>query len=159
MEETKHKTVPFKDTVEVNKIISEKVITKDGKKIGKVKSVHIHPKELTVEGIVVDSGMFHVDQYFDRGYIETLNLDGVVLKITPVSEFMGHRVFDPNGKKVGKVTGINKSKQTNTLISIKVKPEESENEIVITSDYIATLGDKTIMLKEAFETETPAAKT
>jgi len=151
MEETKHKTIPFKDTIEVKHIIGKKVNSKDGKVLGKVKSVHIHPKNLTVEGVVVDSGMFEVDQYYGRGYIETLNLEGVVLSITPVSEFVGNDVYDPTGKMVGKVTGINRAKQTNTLISIKVKSEDSGEDILIASDYIATIGDKTLMLKEAFD--------
>lgn len=153
MQETKHKTIPYKDTIEVKQIIGEKVLTHAGKNIGKVKSVHIHPKNLTVEGIVVNQGMFRVDQYFDAGYIETLNLKGVVLKISPIQELVGKEVFDPTGKKIGKVTGINKSKQTNTLISIKVKSEGTDMELVITSDYIAAVAEKTLMLKEPYNLE------
>ncbi|MFH1850670.1 MAG: PRC-barrel domain-containing protein [archaeon] len=150
MDETKHKTIPFKDTIDVSQIIGEQVLTSAGKNLGKVKSVHIHPKDLTVEGIVLDQGMFKVDQYFDAGYIETLNLKGVVLKIEPIDEFVGKEVFDPTGKKIGKVTGINKSKQTNTLLSIKVNTEGTDSELVITSDYIAAVSEKALMLKEPF---------
>jgi len=152
MEETKHKTIPYKDTVEVRHILGKKVITSTGKNIGKVKAVHIHPKELTVEGIVIDPGMFEVDQYFDEGYIETLNKEGAVLKVMPTTDFIGLEVYDPNGKKVGKVKEINRSKQTNTLVSIKIKTEAGK-EIVITSDYIAAVGEKTLMLKEPCEPE------
>ena len=49
------------------------MLTHAGTRIGKVKSVHIHPKNLTVEGGFLDSGMFKVDQYFDAVYIEKLN--------------------------------------------------------------------------------------
>lgn len=151
MEETKHKTIPYKDTVEVKSIIGRKVLTNAGKNLGKVKSVRIHPKDLTVEGIVVDAGMFELDQYFDRGYIETMNSDGVVLKISPLYEILGHEVFDPNGKKIGKVTEINKSKLSNTLVSIKVKTDEKGADLVISSDYIAAVGENTLMLKEPCE--------
>ena len=150
MEQTKHKTIPFKETVEVKKILGKKVITHDGEKIGKVKAVHIHPKELTVEGIVVDTGMLYVDQYIDEGYIKLLNEEGAVLKINPSTNLIDVTVIDSTGKKVGKVKAVNRSKLTNTLLSIKVDVDGLPEDFIITADYIASRGEN-IVLKEPID--------
>ena len=148
MEETKHKTIPYKDTFDMKKIIGKKVITEGGKKIGKVKSIHIHPKKLVMEGIVIDHGMFEVDQYVGANYIESLSDEGAVLKVTPSTEIVGHTVFDSMGKKIGEVKGINRSNQTNTLLSITIDAIETGKDLTLTSDYIAAVGEDTLVLKE-----------
>jgi len=148
METTKHSTLPFKDTIEVSEVVGRKVLTKDGKNIGKVKSVHIHPKDLTVEGIVIDPGFFDAYQYIGADYIGSITDEGVVLKIHPVTDYMGLKVFDFTGKEIGKVKEVNRSKQTNTLLSILVDRSGKED-LLIRADYIAAAG-KNIVLKEPF---------
>lgn len=147
MEETKHKTLAYKDTVEVRMILGNKVLTDKGEKMGKIKAIHIHPKDLSVEGIVVDMGMFQPSKYIDRGYIGTLNNEGAVLKVTPVTEFEGKLVYDSTGKEIGKVKEVNRGKQTNTLLSIKVKCIDGSKDYIIMADYIATVGEA-VMLRE-----------
>lgn len=147
MEQTKHKSLPLNETVNVKKVLGQKVLTQDGKSIGKVKAIHIHPSELRIEGIKIDTGMFEPDHYIDKNYINSLTEHGAVLKITPVTEFVGLKVYDSIGRYVGKVKEINRSKLTNKLISIKVDAEDSKEETVITSDYIAAIGDS-VMLNE-----------
>ncbi len=148
MESIKHNTLPFKDTVEVNDIVGRKVLTKDGEEIGKVKSVHIHPKDLTVEGIVMDPGFFDAYQFIGSGYIGSITDEGIVLNIHPVTEYVGVKVFDFTGKEIGKVKEVNRSKQTNTLLSILVDRDGKED-VIIRADYIAAAG-KNIVLKEPY---------
>jgi len=124
------------------------VLTSDGKKIGKVKSVHMHPKDLTIEGIVIDPGMFEAYQYMGAGYIGSVTDEGVVLNIHPVTEYVGMKVFDYSGKEIGKVKEVNRSKQTNTLLSILVDHRGKED-VLVRADYIAVTGNN-IMLKEPF---------
>ncbi|MBU1974793.1 MAG: PRC-barrel domain-containing protein [Nanoarchaeota archaeon] len=150
MRQTKHKSLPFGETIDVKKVIGKKVLTNDGKKIGKVKAIHIHPTELTVEGIQVDTGMFDVDQYIDKNYLGSLTEEGAVLKVTPLAEFLDHDVYDSLGKKVGNVKAINRSNMTNNVLSITVELEGSDKKIVISADYIAAMGES-IMLKEPFD--------
>ena len=76
--------------------------------------------------------------------------DAVILKMTPVTELIGLKVYDSTGKDVGKVTKVNRSRMTNHLLSIVVESEEIEEKIIINSDYIAAKGEA-IMLKEPFE--------
>ena len=148
MESIKHNTLPFKDTIEVSEVVGKKVLTKDGKNIGKVKSVHIHPRDLTVEGIVIDPGFFDANQYMGAEYISSITDEGVVLKIHPVTDYVGLKVFDYTGKEIGKVKEVNRSKQTNTLYSILVSRKGKED-VLIRADYIAAAG-KNIVLREPF---------
>ena len=148
MENIKYHMLPFRDTIEVSQVVGKKVLTKDGKNIGKVKSVHIHPRELTLEGIVVDPGMFDAYQFIGAGYIGSITDEGVVLNIHPVTEYVGVKVFDFTGKEIGKVKEVYRSNQTNTLLSILVERSGKED-MVIRADYIAAAG-KNIVLKEPF---------
>jgi sporulation protein YlmC with PRC-barrel domain len=148
MENIKHHTLPFRDTIEVSEVVGKKVLTKDGKKIGKVHSVHINPTELTVEGIVLDPGFFDVNQYIGANYVSSITNEGVVLNIHPVTEYVGLKVFDFTGKEIGKVKEVNRSQQSNTLLSILVD-RSGEEDVLIRADYIATAGEN-IVLKEPY---------
>jgi sporulation protein YlmC with PRC-barrel domain len=148
METTKRNTLPFKDTVELSDVVGKKVLTKEGKDIGKVKSVHMHPRELTIEGIVVDPGFFDAYQFIGAGYIGSITDEGIVLNINPVTEYVGVKVFDYTGKEIGKVKEVNRSKQTNTLLSILVD-RRGEEDALIRADHIAAAG-KNIVLKEPY---------
>jgi sporulation protein YlmC with PRC-barrel domain len=148
MENIKHNTLPFRDTMELSELVGKKVLTKDGEKIGKVKSVHMHPKDLTIEGIIMDPGFFDAYQFIGAGYIGSITDEGVVLNIHPVTEYVGVKVFDSTGKEIGKVKEVNRSKQTNTLLSILTE-HDGQEDVLIRADHIAAAG-KNIVLKEAF---------
>jgi len=148
MQSLKHNTLPFRDTIEISDVIGKKVLTSDGEKLGKVKSVHMHPRDLTVEGIVLDPGFFDANQFIGAGYINSITDEGIVLSIHPVTEYVGVKVFDYTGKEIGKVREVNRSKQTNTLLSILVD-RNGQEDILIRADYIATAG-KNIVLREPY---------
>jgi len=148
MESLKHNTLPFRDTTDVSNVVGRKVMTKDGKKLGKVKSVHVHPKDLTLEGIVIDPGFFDAYRFIGAGYIKSMTDEGIVLSINPVSEYVGLKVFDSTGKEIGKVKEVNRSKQTNTLLSILVN-RKGEEDVLIRADYIAAVGEN-IVLKDPY---------
>jgi sporulation protein YlmC with PRC-barrel domain len=150
MEEIKHKSLPIDKTVDIKDVVGKKVLTNDGKKIGKVKSVHLHPSDLTIEGIKVDPGWFEADHYVGENYIEKMTDDAVILNMTPVTEYLGMEVHDSDGKKVGTVKAVNRSKKTNKLMSIVVKQDEGEEDFHVSSDYISAIGHS-VMLKENLE--------
>ena len=150
IEQIKHKSLPYSETVKMEDILNKKVLAKDGKKLGKIRSIQINPNTLTIEGILVDTGMFDIDQYFDKNYIGVLNTEGAVLKIVPSTEIVNLKVYDSNGKEVGKVLEVQRSKLTNKLISIRISSDNYIDGTVVTADYITTIGDS-VMLKEPFE--------
>ena len=148
MENLKHNTLPFIDTIELSGVVGKKVLANDGKKIGKVKSIHVHPKDLTIEGILIDPGFFEAYQFIGAGYISSITDEGIILSIVPVTEYVGMKVFDYTGKQIGKVKEVKRSKQTNTLVSILVDCNWKED-VIIRADCIAVAG-KNIVLKEPF---------
>lgn len=150
MEQIKHNSLTFDKTIDMSKVIGKKVLTNEGKKIGKIKGINLHPTDLTIEGIRVDTGMFDVNKYIDGSYIKSITYEGAVLKTTPVTEYRGLEVYDSLGKKIGKVTDVSRSKMTNSLNSIKVKLSENGNEVIIMADYVAACGTS-CMLKEPWE--------
>jgi sporulation protein YlmC with PRC-barrel domain len=147
MEQIKHKTLPFERTVDIQSLIGRKVLTKDGKEIGKVKSFHVHPSDLTIEGIKVDPGLFEADHYIGGNYIQKMTEEAIILRMTPVTEYVGLVVHDSEGKKVGKVKAVNRSRKTNKLLSIAVDSNYHDEDLILSSDYISAVG-QSVMLKE-----------
>ncbi len=150
MKETKHKSLSLNEAPDVRDIIGKKVLTKDGKNIGKIRTIRIDPKDLTIEGIEVDTGLFRIDQYFGKNYIKTITEQGAILKITPVDDIVGHTVYDSTGKSVGEIKGIKRSKKTNKLLSITMYSDLYKEDVTIDSDYIASCGESCI-LKESIK--------
>jgi len=146
MKETKHKSLPLSEAPDIKEIIGKKVLTDDGKNIGKIRTIRIHPNNLTVEGIEVDTGLFKVDKYIDKNYIKTITENGAILKITPVDDIIGLTVYDSTGKSVGEIKSIKRSKKSNRLLSITMVSDLYKGEeVTIDADYIANCGTSCIL--------------
>ncbi len=145
MKEIKHKSLSLGESKDIRDILGKKVLTKDGKNIGKIRTVRIDPKDLTIEGIEVDTGLFKIDQYFGKNYIKTLTEQGAILKITPVDDIVGHTVYDSTGKSVGEIKSIKRSKKTNRLLSITMYSDLFKENVTIDADYIASCGESCIL--------------
>ena len=145
MKETKHKSLSLNEAPDIKDILGKKVLTKDGKNIGKIRTIRIDPKDLTIEGIEVDTGLFKIDQYFDKNYIKTLTENGAILKIKPVDDIIGLTVYDSTGKSVGEIKSIKRSKKTNRLLSISMYSDLYKDNITVDADYIASCGEGCIL--------------
>ncbi len=145
IKETKHKSLSLSEAPDIRNILGKKVLTKDGKNIGKIRTIRIDPKDLTIEGIEVDTGLFKIDQYFGKNYIKTITEQGAILKITPVDDIVGHIVYDSTGKSVGEIKSIKRSKKTNKLLSITMYSDLYKEDITIDADYIASCGVSCIL--------------
>jgi len=145
MKEIKHKSLSLSEAPDIREILGKKVLTKDGKNIGKIRTIRIDPKDLTIEGIEVDTGLFKIDQYFGKNYIKTLTEQGAILKITPVDDIVGHTVYDSTGKSVGEIKSIKRSKKTNRLLSITMYSDIYKDNVTVDADYIASCGESCIL--------------
>jgi len=150
MEQIKHKTLPFEKTLNMQLLIGLKVLSKDGSKLGKVKSIHLHPEDLTVEGMIVDPGWFEADHYVGGSYIEKISDEAIILSMIPVTEYIGLIVHDSDGKEIGKIVSVNRTNKTNKLLSIKVDSNHHEEDLQISADYISAIG-QSVMLKVNLE--------
>ncbi|MBU1941403.1 MAG: PRC-barrel domain-containing protein, partial [Candidatus Thermoplasmatota archaeon] len=145
IKEIKHKSLPLDKSIELKDILGKKVLTKDGKNLGKIRSVRMHPEKLTIEGIEVDAGLFKIDWYIGKNYIKRITDQGAMLKIDPVDEIIGHQVFDSTGKNIGEIKSVNRSKKTNKLLQIIVYSDLYQDNIEIDSHYIENCGDSCIL--------------
>ncbi len=145
MKETKHKSLSLSEAPDIKDVLGKKVLTKDGKNIGKIRTIRIDPKDLTIEGVEVDTGLFKIDQYFGKNYIKTITEQGAILKINPVDDIVGHTVFDSTGKSVGEIKSIKRSKKTNRLLSITMYSDLYKDNVTVDADYIASCGDGCIL--------------
>ncbi|HJW97309.1 MAG TPA: PRC-barrel domain-containing protein [archaeon] len=148
--EIKNQSKPLEKTVEVSRILGKTVISKDGRKLGTIQAIHIHPTNLTVEGIRVKRGMFETDDYIGREYIQSLTQSGAVLKILPVKEMMGLDVFDMNGKRIGKIKAISRSKKTNVIVSFTVERGFRKEDAEFSGKDIKEVG-KGVILRVPFK--------
>lgn len=147
MFEIKNNSIPKEETVIVKKINGSKVIDDRGKKIGKVKKVHISPDTLSVEGITIDNGLFKGKDYIGKNYICSLSEEGAVLCETPISEYIGMKVVDSKGKEIGKVRNVYRARKTNSAYSLTIDRGLTKDDLIVTDNFIESVGDK-IMLNE-----------
>jgi sporulation protein YlmC with PRC-barrel domain len=138
------------DTEAVDEIIGTYVIDYKGTEIGRVKQIHVDPVNLTVEGITIDNGLFHEDDYVDKGYIFLLSNEGVILSDILISDYVGMAVVDSTGKEVGKVSDVSAVGTTNGIYSLTVNRGLLRDDLVVTASMIDRVGEK-IMLNEPID--------
>ena len=119
----------FGNAVSAKDIMGKKVITEKGKEIGKVGELLIGPDDFCVSGLVVKRGLIAVDLFVNRDYIKSLSPEGIVLTTAPF-EYAGIKVFDTNGKHIGKVRSIKRADKSNKIISIVIDQILSKAELI-----------------------------
>src|SRR3989338_2113745 len=87
-------------------VLGKEVIDSDGRFIGITEKVFIHPTLLDFVGISVDKGFLKKGLSIGKDFIEKIGSQAVFLNISVAYEIKGMKVFDKNGKKLGKVSGI-----------------------------------------------------
>jgi sporulation protein YlmC with PRC-barrel domain len=125
--------------------LGKKVFSKSGNYVGKVREIMFRDDALS--GLIV-SGKARV--FVDREYIASDSGTAVMLGIDPVILMLGKQVFDSEGRKLGKVTGLDRKSTANTFSAIMVKRN------IFTKPFMVANGDisvtKTnIITKTAFE--------
>ncbi len=141
MIEIKYNALSRSKTIDLKNLIGRRVIAKSGDEIGKIKSLHINPFSLKVEGITVNKGLVEND-YIGKDYIKSINQEGAVLKITPLTEYLDKEVIDAAGKKIGSVKEIKRSKKTNNIVSILVYRGILKQDLIIPKRLISSINDK-----------------
>lgn len=149
MVEIKHKSTPIEKTEALKKAFGKKVIAKNGSLVGYVGEVYIHPKRLTLEAIRIDKSLTF-ENHIGKNYIKSITEEGVILKITPITEYIGNIVLDKTGKKVGKVKGVRRSKKTNKILSIIIGRGITKDDLMVTTKFIDQI-DKKVLLNTKIE--------
>jgi sporulation protein YlmC with PRC-barrel domain len=129
----------------IKKLIGKNVISQSGELVGKVKNIYI--KDYRIIGILVKKFM-NFEIFIQNEFFDSFTPEAIILKIDPVTELIGLKVFDKNGKKLGKITRILREGIKNTLIAIFVKKGIFRSEIKISLNDIQTISEFVILKKE-----------
>jgi len=140
---------PFIYGVDVEEIKGIKVLADNGDEIGTVSEIYLNPLTLLVEGIKVGKGLFRTDIFIGRDYIRQMTSDSVMLNMTPTDTIKGMKVFDADGKELGKVKEVNRDEPANDLVSIVVDRGSGEDLVFDFTD-IRVIG-KNVMLNVPVE--------
>ncbi len=143
--EIRSTSLPISATIPDTAVLGRKVLAKNGEKIGDVAGLYIDPKNLTIEGIRVDKGVFKFDHYIGNNFIETISDEGVILNITPLDEFVGKKVVDSAGKELGKVKQIKRIGPTNEPLSFVIGRGIGRDDLVIREDKVKEMGESVML--------------
>jgi sporulation protein YlmC with PRC-barrel domain len=119
-------------------LLGKDVIDTDGRFIGIVEKVFIHPEKLDFVGISIDKGFLKKGFSVGKDLIDRVGTHAIFLKISVAYEIRGLRVFDKDGKELGKVTGIALLGSGNDIDAIDVL--SGAQKLRIKSKYIERIG-------------------
>ncbi|MBI4020036.1 MAG: PRC-barrel domain-containing protein [Candidatus Aenigmarchaeota archaeon] len=121
-------------------LIGNRVIGVSGEVIGKVKNIYLSKTGLNVSGILVDKGSFAPELFLDTTYLKELRDGAIYLNISPVTELKGVKVFDVNGKLVGKVKNIEQMGNTNEIAHMVIDTGVLKKNLVAKGHHVAHVG-------------------
>lgn len=145
MKVIKEKFLGLDSTVSAEELKGKRVVTKNGKDIGKIAEIRINPSDFSFAGIKVNRGLLEIDSFIGREYIDSISHDGAVLSITPVTDYLGVKVFDADGKQVGKVKEIRREGTSNNILEIVVDRGLLKSDIVVSKSDLRTVGEGIIL--------------
>lgn len=133
------------DKVDVVDVIGKKVLSRDGKSIGSVDSINIHPKTLTLVSVSVSRGFLAPEYEIGREYIDVVNEDGVLLKIFPSDELKNKEVYDSYGRKIGNVKTVQKEGETNEVVFLIVDTGLGKSDKEVRREHIKEIGQNIVL--------------
>ena len=149
MKEAMHLNSGIEGSLNAQEIVGRRVLSNQGKEIGKVSEIRIDPENFRIVGIRINRGLLDDDLFLGSEYIKGFSKDGVLLKTTPFTELIGMKVFDVHGKEVGTVKGVHRSDKTNNIVSFVVGRGFGRKDLIIPKESIETVGQNIVL------TETP----
>ena len=151
MDELYHDASPYDQTVNLNKVVGAKVISQRGYVIGRVREVRIHGAGMELEGIGVWR-WFKPKIYIGKDYIERLSEDAVLLKVEPSILHRGKVVVTFDGRRLGKVKGVTREQQSNTVHSLTVGRIVGRT-FTVPANAVHAYGNQTIILSSDYRRE------
>ena len=125
------------------------VITKSGEIIGRVSEVRLDG--FCVEGVVVERFLNFRSVFIDKSFIKVFNQNEVLLKINPVTELVGVRVYDGSGRKLGKVSKVLRKNNGNDFDSLVVKDGFFARPSLVDRSHIEIMKRNIILNVESLE--------
>ncbi|MBI4044992.1 MAG: PRC-barrel domain-containing protein [Candidatus Diapherotrites archaeon] len=145
MREIKESKLDYELTIRADDLKGKRVLAKNGKEIGKISEIRLDPGTFSFTGIKVNRGLLELDAFIGKEYIDSVSADGAILNITPVTDYEGLKVFDSDGKPVGKVREIRREGNTNNISAIVVDRGILKNDVVLSKSDVKSVGESIIL--------------
>ena len=113
--------VSFDSTIDLRRVLGKRVISKNGKLVGRVSQVRLARDGFSVEGALISRGWFSPNIFIGAGYLDRLTEDSIVLKIDPFILSKGLKVVSSEGEVIGKVIDFVRTGNSNDLDALVVK--------------------------------------
>ncbi|MFH1316772.1 MAG: PRC-barrel domain-containing protein [Candidatus Woesearchaeota archaeon] len=126
--------------------LKKKVYAQSGEKLGKIKDLLIEKGVL--KGALVSTR--DINMFVDKEYFENDSEKALMLNMDPITMLVGKKVFDSDGKYVGKVKNLIRSNNSNNFTSIMVRKRMFMKPIEIHKTLIET-SKKNIILNRTIE--------
>lgn len=131
-------------TTKARDYLGKKVFSTSGDGVGRVVDVVLFQDQFV--GLMVQGRRL---LFVDKDYCEPETVDNIILKIDPITMLKGKLVFDSEGKKMGRVTGFERTGVRNTCEVILVKKNMFKKPVSIPYSAIET-SKKNIILNKAY---------
>ncbi len=107
--------VQLSETLNLNKLVGRKVISKKGNVVGRVKEIRLLLQKKIIEGIVVSCPDLAKSLYIGISYIDRITPDSVLLTMDPVVLLKGLVVITESGRKIGRIKQVIRRENTNEI--------------------------------------------
>jgi sporulation protein YlmC with PRC-barrel domain len=143
MEVLVNKLKNVEDLPRINFYKGNKVFSKSGEYVGKV--VNLVFKEHTVKGIVVRGKALVV---LGMDFIDSNSGNVIMLKIDPVTNLIGKFVFDSNGRKLGRVVGLERNTSGNNYSELVIRKKFYRPTFTVKKTNVAVSRENIILKNE-----------
>ncbi len=125
--------------------LGKTVISKSGDKVGKVYDLAF--SKSSMEGVIVARKLSKF--FIDKKFLNAVSDKTVMLSINPVVMLLGKHVFDADGKKLGKVSGLVRKGSTNNFDALVVKKNIYSKQFKVPKVHIK-VSKKNIILNKVY---------
>lgn len=129
------------DTLTSDDILGKEVIDPEGGFLGVVEKIHIDAKTVDITSFSVDKGFLKKGLLIGKGYVERITPHAVFLRIRPVLNMRGMKVFDYEGRKVGTVKQVVLRGRKNRLKHLIIVSGVMRKERIIPPELIKFVGE------------------
>ncbi len=134
----------FDSVITSEDILGKNVIDSEGSIVGVAEKVFIDKKTLDFIGVSVDKGLFKKGVVIGKDYLDRIEEHALFLKTSIMFELKGLKVFDKNGKEVGKIKEVKLIGSRNSIKEIIVA-SGLLRAISISPGHISTIGENVIL--------------
>ena len=125
--------------------MGKKIFSKSGEYSGKIKDVLITKGMFT--GVLVKG---KTKFFIDKEFFTADNGDAILISIDPVINALGKQVYDRDGRRIGKVIGIDRKTNANDYSFLIVKKHFFAQPFSVPKAHVEVL-KKNILLNKSYE--------